>query len=161
MGSLADRLRGKQRRRITVAIQVAETAAEEAAAEDARVLWMAAAVDTEDDTPALAAKARFDEAVAALEEAREASVLHVEFAQLAADDFEAAVQAHTLPDGDTDRAGLLVTLAAACAVDESLRDEGLWRDVLSTFSAGERDDLYRRLFAELNYSLPARGLGKG
>ncbi len=157
--TLADRLRAKAARRVVVPVLLDSTADDERRVADARTLHLAA----------LARKAPAEEIdtlaadLAAAEDAARAHTLDVEFQALAPADFERLVGASTDKAGDVDRDAALPALAAACAVDESLRDEALWAELIGsgTWSKGERDALYAALMFTLNYSAPPARAGKG
>ncbi|NCT90255.1 hypothetical protein GXB85_04710 [Cellulomonas sp. APG4] len=155
--SLRERLEGKARRRLSVRVQVTDPAADREAVSAAQTLLLAAQAAPEaHDVPA--AQDAYDAAVAAFL----GNFEDVPFEALDPKDFEALVDAHSRAD-DIDRDGLLAALAAACVVDEDLRDEAWWRAQLARpeWTTGEKDDLYHRLFTELHYSVPSGAIPKG
>lgn len=162
--SLRERLEAKRRRRIThhVLVDNPEPLQEELTANRRA---QAAAVLNSDVCPDELDELRQREAelVTALADC----VVQVEFQALAPGDFEALVAEHTIPDpadgAAVDSGALLPVLAAHCAVDESLRDEQWWTEILAqdVWTSAEKSTLYYRLFNELNYALPPATLGKG
>lgn len=158
--SLRERLQAKARRRVTVTVQVTDPADDARRAAEARVLLLAAQTDPTraDELPAL------ERAVEEADAAVAANMVDVTFEQLTDADFEAVVAAHTTDDG-VDQAAVLPVLAAACAVDEDLRDEQWWTDQLDpasgVWSPGERDHLYFKLYSELHYAIPSGVVPKG
>ncbi|EYR64676.1 hypothetical protein N866_07190 [Actinotalea ferrariae CF5-4] len=158
--TLRDQLAAKRRRHVTVTVQVSDHTDDAQRAAAARVLLLAAQADPAriGELPDLE-RAEADAAAALA-----AHFVPVQFAQLADEDFEALVAAHTGNDG-IDQTTLLPALAAACAVDEDLRDEEWWAEQLDprspVWGPGERDQLYYRLYTELHYLVPAEAVGKG
>lgn len=158
--SLRDRLAAKQRRHVSVPVQVSDPTDDVQRVAAARALLLAAQADPAraDELPDL------ERAEAQAAAALAAHVVVVKFAQLPDDDFEALVAAHTGNDG-INQVTLLPALAAACAVDEDLRDEAWWAEQLDprvpTWGPGERDQLYYRLYTELHYLVPSEAVGKG
>lgn len=158
--SLRDQLDRKARRRVVVPVQVSDPAQDDRRAADARRQLALARVTPGMDPDALAELERLvEETTTALA----AHFVDVAFVALRGDDFEALIAAHTGDDGDLDRDRMRPALAAACAEDESLRDPDWWAEQFASdeWSAGERDNLYNRLFTELNYSVPSGGIPKG
>ncbi len=158
--SLADALRGKQQRRISVPVLVSDQRADERAAAAARAALAALKASPASYPPEREEQLR--ESLEVAEAAARSHVVDVEFEAVPPAALEEMLAQHTLPDGSVDRDGLLPELAAACAVDVELMVVDLWREVLGErFSKGERDDLYSRLLFDLNYTVPAARLGKG
>ncbi len=162
--SLRERLDGKQRRRVTVPILVAnpEPLQEELTA--ARRAIAAAVLNAEVDPAEIdKMRAREEELTAQIADC----VVRVDFQALRPEDFEALVAEHTLPDPKdgavVDSGALLPVLAAHCATDNSLRDEDWWSEQLERdeWTSAEKSHLYYRLFNELHYSIPPATLGKG
>lgn len=162
--SLRERLEGKKRRRITHAVLVAnpEPLQEEHAA--AQQALAAAALNPNADLDEInALRAREAEAAAAVADC----IVRVEFQALTPADFEKLVDAHTVPDpkdgAAVDAGAFLPVLAAHCAVDNSLRDEEWWTELLAddAWTSAEKSVLYYRLFNELNHPIPSQVLGKG
>lgn len=156
--TLRDRLEAKARRREGYRVLVDDPSVAASRVSDAHTMLLAAQA-TPDRAGALDAA---QEALAAAQGDLEACYELVDFAALDPDDYDALVTAHTDADGDLDRSAMLPELAAACAVDESVKDADWWRTLLTTggWSAGERDGLFDHLFV-LNYAIPRPGLGKG
>lgn len=156
--SVRDRLAAKSRRRVVVPVDVGQPTDEEllrvAEAESAQL-----SAQIKGDAEAAAA------ASAAVDAASQRYRLRLEFEALPPEDFEAVVAAYPAgegEDGGVDYKVALPVLAAECAVDEELRDEGWWRDQLGSgqWSAGERLRLWRALFV-LNASAPDPYIPKG
>jgi hypothetical protein len=162
--SVRERLAAKARRTCTVPVQVSDPGPARAAHDDAqrRVLALTLAVaehgDDEQRAAALAeANTALDVARAALDE----HFVHVEFQALADDEYEAIVARFSDDEGALDRRAATPLLAAACAVDESLRDPDWWAEQLARpeWSTGEALALHVELL-NLNFRAPA-SLGKG
>lgn len=158
--SIRDQLAGKARRRVVIPVQVSDPTEDDRRAAEARGERALAAATPGIDPDALAA---LDERVHQTTVALAAHFVDVAFVALHPRKFEALIAAHTTDKGDVDRDALRPALAAACAEDEDLRDEAWWAAQLASgnWSTGERDDLYRRLFTELNYSVPSGSIPKG
>lgn len=157
--TLWERLEAKQRRRVTVDVLVSDPARDEEAAARARELWLASTVDGSDEQEVSRLKAALDAAEAAVR----GHVVEVEFQSIPAGDLEALVAAFSGDSGEVDRARLLPELAAACAVEEELRDADRWAALLGSpaWTQGEFDHLYHQLFVVLNYSVPRSAAPKG
>ena len=157
--TLADRLRAKAARRIVVPVLVDNPGDDERRAAEARTLHLAAMARQAPQGEVDALAERLAEAEAAVA----AHMVDVEFQALPSATFERMVAAATDKAGDVDREALLPALAASSAVDDSLRDESLWVEVLGSgrWSKGERDSLYSALMFSLNYSAPPARAGKG
>ena len=164
--SLREKLAAKQRRHVTVPVQVSDPgpATERVAA--ARQALAAAQMSPTTTRAELAERQRaVDAAIAEYAE----HFVDVDFLALQPKDFEALFSAHLVENDKgeavTDRATFLPALAAACAVDEDLQDEEWWAEQLdpaeSTWTPGERDSLYYQLLTELHYSVPGRVVSKG
>lgn len=163
--TLRDQLAAKQRRRVSYPVQVADPEPAQQRAAVAHQALAAAEVNgraTPDEIAAL--QADYDTAQADAE----ACFVGVDFDALPPADFEALIAAHTLEDGKDagiDRARLMPALAAACAVDESLRDESWWAEQLdperTSWSTGEVDALWALLFVKLHYTVPRGAVSKG
>lgn len=164
---LRDQLAAKARRHASYPVQVADPvgAGERVGVAEAalRVLNL-----DQDADPAEVERARTE--VADARRALEACFVQVEFQALTPADFEALVVTHTLEDaGDGEpginRKTMLPALAAACAVDEDLRDETWWAAQFdpetTTWTKGEQDSLWVTLFTQLHYTVPRGVLGKG
>lgn len=154
--SIRDRLATKKPARVVVPVVVDELSPERAAqlAElQMRAVQCASAGDR-------------DGANAAVEAARDLTAtvqVDVEFVALPAVDFEAVVASHPSPDGDDsglDWRSALPVLAALCATDPDLADDGWWRNHLSAWSSGELLTLWGALL-RLNTAAPAAHLPKG
>lgn len=154
MSELRDRLARKARRRVTVSVAISDATEAVSVVQGLdRELFM------------LSAKANAEEERAGLEEkltaARAAVAEHyadVEFEACPPGDFEALQTDFTAEDGGVDAAKLsanLPALAAACAVENDLRDEEFWRSSLESgaWSYGERVSLANRLIS-LNVVAP-------
>lgn len=105
---------------------------------------------------------RVEADLAAAKAALEACYEWVGFDALDPTDYEDLISAFVEEDGRLDEEGVLPALAAACAVDQDLRDVEYWTTELASgrWNAGE----VRHLFAELtalNQAVPAARLGKG
>lgn len=105
------------------------------------------------------------EAETELAEARAELAKHfvdVEFRAIPPADFEALQDAHTTDDGTPDPLTFPPVLAAACAVDEDLRDEEFWVEQLSSgaWAWGERHALFEALL-NLNLEAPPSHVPKG
>lgn len=162
MSDLRARLEAKHRRTCTVPVQVDDPGPARARVEAARHAYvMAELAASQDDTKA-AARDDAQAALAAAQEDEAACYVPVEFAALPDDDMEAIVARHQRPDGEIDRKAATPVLAAACAVDEDLRDEAWWAQQLATpaWAQGEALDLFRRLL-DLNWRTPPESLPKG
>lgn len=158
--SLREQIEAKSRRHITVQIQVSDLGLDARAAAEANALALAAQVNGSTPDQVAAAAAVRDAAFVALE----VHFADVEFQALSPDDFEALLVRHSNADGDVgDRHALCAELAAVCVVDEDLADADWWAAQFASdrWSKGELDNLYLRLFTELNYSVPSRALPKG
>lgn len=157
--SLRQRLAHKQRRRAAWLVQVTDPDQAQARVAAARAqLDAARAMSLDPDAlDALAGE------VAQAEVELAATTETVEFQALAPDEFEALLAAHSDTTGDVDSTAMRAALAAACAVDEDLRDEQWWTEQLASgrWSKGEVDDLYYLLFTVLNYSVPRGAYTKG
>lgn|GEM_PF-1372660 len=157
--SLRDRLESKQRRRVTWTVEVSDPSTTQARVAAARAqLAQAEALETSEESRAALA--------AELADAERAVATHyeqVQFEALDPDLFEAMLVEHSDAAGDVDRARMRPALAAACAVDEGLRDEQWWADRFASgvWSKGEIDDLYHLLVTVLNYSVPRGAYSKG
>jgi len=156
--TLRERLAAKQRRRVVVPVQVSDPGpAREALDLATRKAQFLELAGTDPDGLA-AAQAAETAARAALAEHYE----NVEFQAIAPVDAEAIFAAHTNDAGETDDVAAAPELAAACAVDEELRDVDWWREQLTdgTWSLGERVSLYDQLVT-LNMSAPRESVPKG
>lgn len=157
--SLKARLEAKARRRVTVRVQVTDPAQDVRRADEARAFLLHAQLVPEraDQVPSLEA------AVKEADKAVDAHYVDVVFEQLHDVDFEAVVAAHTTDDG-VDQDAVLPVLAAACAVEEDLRDEEWWTEQLDpskgSWNPGERDHLYYKLYTELHYAVPSGAVPK-
>lgn len=165
--SLRDQLAAKARRRASYPVQVGDPGQAGERVGAARVALAAISANSGAD-PSEVEAARQE--VADAEQALAATVVQVEFQAISPDDFEALVVAHTLEDaGDGEpginRQTMLPALAAACAVDEDLRDEAWWAEQFdpdtTTWTKGEKDSLWALLFTHLHYTVPRGVLGKG
>lgn len=150
MSNLRDRLEAKKRRRVTIPVQIdtppdGVVQALEAAASTVRILVYSGRAD--DDPDLVAARDAQDRAQKALDE----YCVDVEFLALPDDDMEALAATYRLEDGDLDVKAIAAPLAAACAVDEGLRDEQWWQAQIPAWSHGERVTLSSALI-NLNYS---------
>ncbi|WP_182112887.1 hypothetical protein [Actinotalea sp. JY-7876] len=159
MSSIRDRLAAKARRRVVIPVLVSDPTEDRrrAAVADAEFLAAQARPARAGDLPAL------QEAAAA---ARAAVAQHFEdvaFRALRPDDLEALIAEHSKGE-EPDRDALRAALAAECAEDEALRDEAWWREQLdpktTSWSSGERDQLYFELLTGLHYTVPAAALPK-
>lgn len=157
--SLREQIEAKDRRRIFVPVQLSDPGVDAARARDLNTLALAAEVDGSSVEQLAEAVAARDTALAAVD----AHFADVEFRALVPDEFEALINRHTDGEGDLNRRALCAELAAACAVDESVKDADWWAAQFEggTWSKGEFDGLYMRLFTELNYSAPSRSVPKG
>lgn len=157
--SLRDTLASKSRRRETIPVQVSDPAEDLSRAAEARALAVAAVLRgaAAEEVAALEADA------ATADDAVRSHYADVEFQAMDPRDFEALLMAHTDGEADTNSQTLRPALAAACAVDEDLRDEEWWATQFDSgsWSKGELDDIYYRLFSVLNYSVPRRTYPKG
>lgn len=159
MSELRKRLEAKQRRRESIPVQVdnipdgAEEAVD-AAQTNLRMLVLSGKPD--DDPLVLAAHKALDQARAAIA----ACFVRVEFQTIDEADMEALAAAATTEDGSLDTKAITAPLAAACAVDEDLRDEDWWAAQIPMWSHGERVSFGTRL-VELNYSAPGARVPKG
>ncbi len=162
--SLRERLAAKARRTCTVPVQVSDPgparAAHDAAQRRVLALTLSVAEDRDDEEHAAAlekAQAALDVAQAELDE----HFVMVEFQALADDEYEAIVARFSDEEGALDRHAATPLLAAACAVDESLRDADWWAEQLARpqWSTGEALALHVELL-NLNFRAPA-SLGKG
>ncbi|MGN8245235.1 hypothetical protein ACTHAM_002354 [Cellulomonas soli] len=156
--SLRDRLAAKARRRVSFPVQVSDPTADQERAAGART-QLAVGQATGITSESIEA---LREAVTAADAAVEAHFVDVEFEALAPDLFEELLAANA-PGGDVDQPAMRIALAAACAVDEELRDEQWWAEQFASgaWSPGELADLYYRLFTVLHYTVPAGGVSKG
>lgn len=155
--SLRDRLEARPRRRVTVPVLVENQDEAQARLAAARTALLAA--QTVPDADTIDEQAEVDAAQAALVD----TIVAVEFQALPPGEFEAAFSLHQGEDGVDSRA-LCVTLAAACAVDESLRDEAWWAAQLAddgVWTPGERDGLYHQLLNVLHLWVPSAAVPKG
>jgi hypothetical protein len=162
VSDLRSRLEAKARRTCTVPVQVEDPGPARARVLAAQRAYITAELEAAGDETKTAAR---DEAKAALEDAQAAEAacfVEVEFAALADDDMEAVVARYQRPDGEVDRRKATPVLAAACAVDEDLRNEAWWAEQLARpeWAQGEALDLYRRLL-DLNWRTPPESLPKG
>ncbi len=160
-----ERLEAKQARRAQVPILVGDLQAAQQAVSIAGGALAAheAAVKAKGKQSA-ADKKKHAQLTKRLEETVRAAAATVEMVDVQAmdpDEHEALCSAHTGPTGDPDLKGLLPPLMAASCVDEELRDEEKWAELLARpiWTAGERDELRLRVLG-LNQVAPAR-LGKG
>lgn len=144
MTVLAERLARKRARRVVLPVDVEPLSDEQQAR--AVELLAAAAAGGEGAAEAMA------EATAIRDSAR----VDVEFQAMDALVWERIVAAYPAPEGDdggVDRIAALPVVAAICAVDESLQDDDTWRDLLESWSYGERLLLWGTLLT-LNSASP-------
>lgn len=159
MSELRKRLEAKQRRHESIPVQVdhipdGADEAIDAAQTNLRMLVLSGKPD--DDPLVIAAKKALDQARAVVG----ACFVHVEFQTIDDADMEALAATATNEDGSLDTKAITAPLAAACAVDEDLRDEEWWAARLAAWSHGERVSFGTRL-VELNYSAPGARVPKG
>lgn len=147
--SLREQLAAKTRRTVVVPVLVSDPGEDVRRLEEARAGYLAAAVrgrDVED------AKASLDAAA----EAVQAHYADAVFQALDPDDFEAVAAAYPSTDGQDgglDWKAALPVLAAACAVDETVRDKDWWATQLDSgvWSHGEKLALWSALL-HINYA---------
>lgn len=157
--SLRDALASKSRRRETIPVQVTDPTDDLSRAAEARTLAIAAPLR---GAPAEEI-AELEAAASAADDAVRGHYVDVEFQAMDPVEFEALLMEHTDEEGEVERTAMRPALAAACAVDEDLRDEQWWAEQFGSgsWSKGELDDLYYRLFTVLNYSVPRGAYPKG
>lgn len=160
--SLRTRLEAKDRRHLDHPVLVGDARVAAAAVQVAQAELLAAESPDGDSEQVPGLRAALEAADAAYL----GCFATVAFDAMDPDDYEDLVTAHLDPQsGEIDQATCLPALAAACVVDEDLKDEQWWAAQFAkgTWSAGERADLYHQLYL-LNRTAPglaAEALGKG
>lgn len=138
MSDLKARLESKARRTCTVPVQVDDPGPARVRVEAANRAYLLAELAAADaDEVKTAARDAAAAELAAAQQAEAACYELIVFVALADDDMERVVAAHQRPDGELDRHRATPVLAAACALDEGLRDEAWWAAQLTRWSQGE------------------------
>lgn len=137
--TLREKLAAKQRRRLVVPVQITDPA-EDYNTLRGTVAARAVARAREDNQPGEVEG--LDSAVDAALAAVKAHFADVELQSMPADDWEAAM-ARWSGDGAIDWPAALASLLAESCVDDDLRDEAWWEELLSgdAWSDGDRDQL--------------------
>ena len=160
--SLKERLAAKQRRTVTVPVQISDPGPARDELERTQkqaTLWETIATKDDEDSQERLAAAREERARAAA--VFNEHFVEVEFASGSPDDVERILEAHSDDDGWT--LASLPELAALCAVEEELRDPEWWAEQLApdgSWSSGERGGLWQELM-RINTQMPPERLPKG
>lgn len=155
--SLRSRIEAKARRRVVYPVQVTDPTAAEAARTEAQRLLLVLTMGRDDpDAPDTDEIAKARTLLEAAETHLATHYAEVAFQALPAADFEALATFYRDDEGDLDNAALAAPLAAACAVDEDLRDESWWAQQLAggAWNTAEVSVLTSTLL-QLNYSSPS------
>lgn len=157
--SLRSRIEAKARRRVVYPVQVTDPTAAAAALAEAERLVALYTATTASDGASDEDRERLAKAEALRDAARTQHAEHyveVTFQALSPADFEALAAGYRDDEGDLDTANLGAPLAAACAVDEDLRDEAWWAEQLAggAWNTAEVSVLTTTLL-QLNYSSPS------
>lgn len=162
MSTLREQLAAKARRRIVFHVEMTDPGEDRRLVEQAEQKVMLNAAVGKDGPE----REKFEADLKAAQQKLAEHYLQISFQAATPADYEALSAAHFKgkTDDDIDTAVVLPALAAICAVDEELQDEVWWLETLSpatsTWSAGERSDLYNRL-VELNLASPDVRIPKG
>lgn len=156
MTSLRSRIEAKARRRVVYPVQVTDPTAAQAALDEARRLVLVLTMGRDDpDAPDTEEITRARALLEAAEAHLATHYAEVTFQALPATDFEALAVAYHDDEGHLDTTSLGAPLAAACAVDEDLRDEAWWAEQLASDAWNNAEvSVLTTTLLQLNYSSP-------